>query len=54
MASQLPRNVIIFQVQFFLSEEGRLERPLCFHEFVPSPFCEGVRQPDRSKGLLRT
>ena len=36
MASYLPGNVIIFQVQFFLSEAGRLERPLCFREFVPS------------------
>jgi hypothetical protein len=31
-----------------------VERPLCFGHFVPSPFCEGVRFPDRSKGLLRT
>jgi len=54
MASYLQKCVIIFEVRFFLREEGRLERPLCFREFVPSPFCEGVRFPDRSKGLLRT
>ena len=33
---------------------GEVKRPLCFRQFVPSPFCEGVRELDQSKGLLRT
>jgi len=42
MASYPQDSVSIFEVQLFLSEEGCLERPLCFREFVPSPFCEGA------------
>jgi hypothetical protein len=45
------------RVQIFVVLEGVSERggralcPLCFHQFVPSPFCEGARSAARSKGL---
>jgi hypothetical protein len=42
MTFYLPEIMITFEVQFFWSEESRLERPFCFREFVPSPFCEGA------------
>ena len=42
VAFYLPESVIIFRVQLHLSEESRLKHSLCFHEFVPSPFCEGA------------
>jgi hypothetical protein len=46
--------VIFIEVDCFCKMGGKVKRPLCFRRFVPSPFCEGVRFPDRSKGLLRT
>ena len=42
------------RVQIFVVLEGVSERgeralcPLCFHQFVPSPFCEGARSAARS------
>ena len=42
MAFCLRSSVIIFEVHFFLSEQCHLECPLCFCEFVPSPFCKGA------------
>ena len=32
----------------------KVKSPLCFGQFVPSPFYEGVHFVDRSKGLLQT
>jgi hypothetical protein len=45
-------RVQIFVVLEGVSEQGgRALCPLCFHQFVPSPFCEGARSAARSKGL---